>query len=282
MKKMIIFIVCCMCLLVVGCEKQAEVIDISGEIINMQVSQKEDKKINIIEKIKIPDFEYDWETEINKYPLDEKVLCYEGDFNQGNEKNKISVYFKGYGYNDYLDYFYEIKINDVFLEEISDCLCIIDMDSNDDYIEFVIDDFWENGGFHYVYRYINNEITCIGSLKDIFLEDYFCNENRFFSKYEIIHFGEETLIPRYYILENGELTYKLMKYDEVKDKTYTVTQDMLTEIECYDKLKVGDKIKILNYHDETDNITGESQGLELRVMNESGEIFNIGYVGSCM
>lgn len=248
--------------------------------INKRKNILKEKNVIILKEINSSEIECDWDLQLNKYPLKEKVLCYKGEFNQGNEKNNLVIYFCGYSYNDYLDANFEIIINNVTKEIIADYIGIVDFDEEDDYIEIIVNDYWENGVVSSIFRYVNGKLICIGSNIGDDMKECLNYSGKFVPYYNIYHFLEEPLIPRYYVIENHEFIRKYTTYDEVKGKTYTVTQEVLDEIMCYDKLKVGDKIKILNFNDETSYITGESQGIVLRVMNEEGEIFEIGYVGS--
>lgn len=251
-----------------------------GLIDNIIKSLKKEigENIKIIKEIVIDDFEKDEENEINKYPLKNKILCYSGEY---ETNNKLNVYFNGYDYENYWMGNYEIKINDANIDIFCHNLYFVDFDEDDDYFEIVADSASENACDTDIYRYINNEIIYIGGLSGtIGIEQYLVYDKKIIDKFKICYFQEEVLIPIYYIIEDNKIVLKRTSYEEVKDKTYTVTQSIIEEFSCEDKLKVGDKIRILSICDDSDYITSLAQGLVLRVMNESGDIFEIGYIGA--
>lgn len=310
MKKSLLVLFCILCFCITGCgykEENVDIENVSGDLngLNEELIGESDadieavpmdkevedsntgKNVTIISKIEPVDLEYDWELELNKHPLEEKILRYDGKYKQGNQKNTLKIYFTGYDYSDYIKPCYEVFINDIPVDAygfengicIEDTIYIADLDDSDEYIELMTSNYWENGVNTSIYRYINDKLIWIGYVTDDI--EYFVNyDGKFLPSYNVYHLLEETLIPRYYIIEEGKIIHEFTKYDEVKDKTYTVTQEFLDEIDCHGKLQVGDKIKILSLNDESNLITGGSQGVVMRVINEKGEIFEIGYLGA--
>lgn len=297
MAKNIIFFIC-ICICLTGCQNKQELKDageniqiiennISGEI--GEVKNVDDNsstsKIKILKKIDTSSYQQmydpDWDNEAYKYPLEQKYLLTDTYENEKLGIEKLEVYFCGYEYDSYIDPIFEININNVRKEVISDGnIYVIDLDENDEYLEIAVDDYWENGCDTSVLRFARDSFVNMGSMNDALdgLEAYtYCNGK---ISDTLLPFLEETVIPKYYIVENNKLVMKFVTYEEVKDKEYTITEKFLSFIECYDKLQVGDKIKILSITDETEAIIFDTQGIELRVMNEKGEVFTIGYAGS--
>lgn len=259
-----------------GYERQEELISMN----------KFSKPIKILKEISISDVDkkyyFDWDTQKNEYPLAQKYLLNDTYENKKLGVSKLEVYFCGFRYDDYVDRIFEINVNGVKKEVISDGpIYVIDIDENDSYLEIATDDAWENGCYTSITRFINNKFVDMGSMNDAIggLEDYRCFNGKIYDWYSL-NFEEEIIIPKYFVIENDKIVMKIVKYEEVKDKVYTVTEDVLHTFKCEDKLKVGDKIKILNIYDNSDEITFECQGMVLRVMNEKGDIFEIGYAGS--
>lgn len=297
MEKNIIFFIC-ICICLVGCQNKQELKD-SGEniqIIENNISSEIEEVKNVddntsMDKIKILKeidtslcqqmYEPDWDNEAYKYPLEQKYLLTDTYENEKLGLKKLEVYFCGYQYNTYGEPTFEIIINNIKKEVIADTsIYVIDLDENDDYLEIATDEYSENACDTSVWRFIKDGFINMGSMNDALdgLEAYtYCNGK---ISDTLLPFLEETVIPKYYVIENNKLVMKFVTYEEVKDKEYTITEKFLSFIECYDKLQVGDKIKILSITDETDAIIFDTQGIELRVMNESGEVFMIGYIGS--
>lgn len=298
MAKNIIFFIC-ICICLVGCQNKQELKD-SGEniqIIENNISSEIEEVKNVddnssVSKIKILKeidtslcdklYDPDWDSEAYKYPLEQKYLCdtYE------NEKlglKKIEVYFCGYQYNDFADYVFEININGIKEEVVGAWkIFVIDLDESDDYLEIATEYYYECGGSIEITRVINNDLFFIGSMSGYStVEDYIYINEKIAD--DLIHFLEETITPRYYIFENNKLIIKFMTYEEVKDKEYTITEETLSDLQLFPEeyMQVGDKIKILSISDETDTIMEVTNGINLRVMNESGEVFNVGWFGPC-
>lgn len=77
--------------------------------------------------------------------------------------SKLEVYFCGFRYDDYVDRIFEINVNGVKKEVISDGpIYVIDIDENDSYLEIATDDAWKNGCYTSITRFINNKFvdTC--------------------------------------------------------------------------------------------------------------------------
>lgn len=116
-----------------------------------------DKKINVYEKIEVPESitkDSNWnlnklisEVEYDtKKLLDEKLLCHEGVINSNNEEHKLKVYFLGYRFNEYSTAIFEIEVDDnVHLELECDKVLLVDCDENDGYTEVIGEDIWELG-----------------------------------------------------------------------------------------------------------------------------------------
>lgn len=298
MAKNIIFFIC-ICICLTGCQNKQELIvageniqiienNISGEI--GEVKNVDDNsstsKIKILKKIDTSScqqmYDRDWVNEAYKYPLEQKYLLTDTYENEKLGIEKLEVYFCGYEYDSYIDPIFEININNVRSEVISDGnIYVIDLDENDEYLEIAVDNYWENGCDTSVLRFAKDNFVNMGTMTDAALDGLeaytYCNGK---ISDTLLPFLEETVIPKYYIVENNKLVMKFVTYEEVKDKEYTITEKFLSFIECYDKLQVGDKIKILSITDETEAIRFDTQGIELRVMNEKGEVFTIGYAGS--
>lgn len=110
------------------------------------------------------------------------------------------------------------------------------------------------------------------------LEEFYFYNGKIF--YEYINFPEEALIPAYWALENNKLIEKIARYEEVKDKVYTVNEDFYERAWVSQKeLKVGDKIKILNYSDGAEEIACGFHFWSIRVMDEDKDVFMISEMG---
>ena len=244
--------------------------------------QKENsfQRIKILKKINTDEifkkYEADWDTEKNKYPLEQKYLLSDTYENKEFGIEKIEVYFCGYTYECYYDPLLELVVNGV--KETIICpsdIYIIDLDEKDNDIEIAYIDYSENHSETEVIRFVNNKFVNIGtmlSMCDTLEKFYFYNGKIF---YEYIDFPEGAVIPAYWTLENNKLIKKITKYEDVKDNVYTVTEEFLKGKDCERELKVGDKIRILNRSDGEEEIIYGFHFWNIRVMNEDKNVFMI-------
>ena len=251
--------------------------------------------IKILKEISILDmtrkYDTDWDTQKNEYPLAQKYLLKDNYENKKFGVNKLEIYFCGFKYDNYIDPVFEININGVKKEVVTDeDIYVIDFDENDGYLEIATEDWWESGCSINIYRFIDNKFVDIGSIpnSDAGIDKYKCRDGKVYL-YEF-NFPEKLIIPKYYVLENNKLVLKVMKYDEVEGETYTITEDIINENYFQtsvdneakeEKIQVGDKIKILKYNDDG-TITGSGYGLMMDAINESGYRFMFGKYHSCM
>lgn len=258
-------------------------------------TNKFSEPIKILKEISILDmnkkYDADWDTQKNEYPLAQKYLLKDNYENKKFGVNKLEIYFCGFKYDDYIDPVFEIDINGVKKEVVTDNdIYVIDFDENDGYLEIATEDWWESGCSINIYRFINNKFVDIGSIpnSDAGIDKYKCRDGKVYL-YEF-NFPEKLIIPKYYVLENNKLVLKVMKYDEVEGETYTITEDIINENYFQtsvdneakqEEIQVGDKIKILKYNDDG-TITGSGYGLMMDAINESGYRFMFGKYHSCM
>lgn len=268
-----------------GYERQEELISMN----------KFSEPIKILKEISTSDidkkYDFDWDTKKNEYPLAQKYLLKDTYENKKFGVNKLEIYFCGFKYDNYIDPVFEININGVKKEVVTDeDIYVIDFDENDGYLEIATEDWWESGCSINIYRFIDNKFVDIGSIpnSDAGIDKYKCRDGKVYL-YEF-NFPEKLIIPKYYVLENNKLVLKVMKYDEVEGETYTITEDIINENYFQtsvhneakqEEIQVGDKIKILKYNDDG-TITGSGYGLMMDAINESGYRFMFGKYHSCM
>lgn len=264
----------------------SELNEIEQENVNAIDKEIERQKKNPFQKIKIlkkintdeifEKYEADWDTEKNKYPLEQKYLLSDTYENKEFGIEKIEVYFCGYTYECYYDPLLELVVNGV--KETIICpsdIYIIDLDEKDNDIEIAYIDYSENHSETEVIRFVNNKFVNIGTMLSMCdtLEEFYFYDGKIF--YEYIDFPEGAVIPAYWTLENNKLIKKITKYEDVKDNVYTVTEEFLKGKDCERELKVGDKIRILNRSDGEEEIIYGFHFWNIRVMNEDKDVFMI-------
>ena len=120
-------------------------------------TNKFSEPIKILKKISILDmngkYDADWDTQKNEYPLAQKYLLKDTYENKKFGVNELEIYFCGFKYDDYIDPVFEININGVKKEVVTDeDIYVIDFDENDGYLEIATEDWWESDCSINIYR----------------------------------------------------------------------------------------------------------------------------------
>lgn len=312
MKKVLVFLVCLMCLFTVGCQKNVDTkvnrdqenIKTSGENLpqndatyNDYFCGKVEEASNILveELVNKDDFNEFYKN--SNYLHENNIMVFEGNYFSDNQNNVISLKFLECPYFDLASQEFELRINDKSEKIYSPIsllgLYIVDLDADDAYREIAIVDP-SGAETYYVtfYRFKDDEIFCLGSID---IGSYFYNginsdsicriDDKIITLDHTINVEEGLLYFNYYIVENDTLVEKSISKDALNHIEYLVSTETLNEFllsgdnKKFEEigevpLKVGEKIKVLDYL-----ITSSLDSVVMvKVENENGDVYCIGHL----
>lgn len=254
----------------------------SGEINSeKEIENNEDlvESISLINSGDIKKLEVIKELELHKDSGD--VLYYSGEYADNGVERKIKIEFLGMQEDDFVTTTYEVDIDGAKRKVNFDAdgkFYIVDVDKNDKYVELVAtsNPNESNVTSNVFYRYVDGEIVELGKVSNFDGIEMKMYQNKILGM--PVYFGEGALVGSYYIIKDNKIENVKTKYEDVKDKEYTVTADSIDYVleteESTSNLKnirIGDKIKIEKINDNSDYITENDYTVYMRARIQSGD-----------
>ena len=227
----------------------------SGEINSeKEIENNEDlvESISLINSGDIKKLEVIKELELHKDSGD--VLYYSGEYADNGVERKIEIEFLGMQEDDFVTTTYEVDIDGAKRKVNFDAdgkFYIVDVDKNDKYVELVATSNPNESDVtsNVFYRYVDGEIVELGKVSNFDGIEMKMYQNKILGM--PVYFEEGALVGSYYIIKDNKIENVKTKYEDVKDKEYTVTADSIDYVleteESTSNLKnirIGDKIKI--------------------------------------
>lgn len=247
----------------------------SGEI----NKSNEEKGVSLINSGDIKELEVIKELELHKDSGD--VLYYSGEYADNGVERKIKIEFLGMQEDDFVTTTYEVDIDGAKRKVNFDAdgkFYIVDVDKNDEYVELVATSKPNESDVtsNVFYRYVDGEIVELGKVSNFDGIEMKMYQNKILGM--PVYFGEGALVGSYYIIKDNKIENVKTKYEDVKDKEYTVTADSIDYVleteESTSNLKnirIGDKIKIEKINDDSDYITENDYTVYMRARIQSGD-----------
>lgn len=254
----------------------------SGEINSeKEIENNEDlvESISLINSGDIKKLEVIKELELHKDSGD--VLYYSGEYADNGVERKIEIEFLGMQEDDFVTTTYEVDIDGAKRKVNFDAdgkFYIVDVDKNDKYVELVATSNPNESDVtsNVFYRYVDGEIVELGKVSNFDGIEMKMYQNKILGM--PVYFGEGALVGSYYIIKDNKIENVKTKYEDVKDKEYTVTADSIDYVleteESTSNLKnirIGDKIKIEKINDNSDYITENDYTVYMRARIQSGD-----------
>lgn len=254
----------------------------SGEINSeKEIENNEDlvESISLINSGDIKKLEVIKELELHKDSGD--VLCYSGEYADNGVERKIKIEFLGMQEDDFVTTTYEVDIDEAKRKVNFDAdgkFYIVDVDKNDKYVELVATSNPNESDVtsNVFYRYVDGEIVELGKVSNFDGIEMKMYQNKILGM--PVYFEEGALVGSYYIIKDNKIENVKTKYEDVKDKEYTVTADSIDYVleteESTSNLKnirIGDKIKIEKINDNSDYITENDYTVYMRARIQSGD-----------
>lgn len=254
----------------------------SGEINSeKEIENNEDlvESISLINSGDIKKLEVIKELELHKDSGD--VLYYSGEYADNGVERKIKIEFLGMQEDDFVTTTYEVDIDGAKCKVNFDAdgkFYIVDVDKNDKYVELVAtsNPNESNVTSNVFYRYVDGEIVELGKVSNFDGIEMKMYQNKILGM--PVYFEEGALVGSYYIIKDNKIENVKTKYEDVKDKEYTVTADSIDYVleteESTSNLKnirIGDKIKIEKINDNSDYITENDYTVYMRARIQSGD-----------
>lgn len=254
----------------------------SGEINSeKEIENNEDlvESISLINSGDIKKLEVIKELELHKDSGD--VLYYSGEYADNGVERKIKIEFLGMQEDDFVTTTYEVDIDGAKRKVNFDAdgkFYIVDVDKNDKYVELVATSNPNESDVtsNVFYRYVDGEIVELGKVSNFDGIEMKMYQNKILGM--PVYFEEGALIGSYYIIKDNKIENVKTKYEDVKDKEYTVTADSIDYVleteESTSNLKnirIGDKIKIEKINDNSDYITENDYTVYMRARIQSGD-----------
>lgn len=252
----------------------------SGEINSERESKEnEDKNISLINSGDIKELEVIKELELNKDSGD--VAYYSGEYADNGVERKIQIEFLGIQEDDFVTSTYEVDIDGAKCKVNFDAdgkFYIVDVDKNDKYVELVATSNPNESNVisNVFYRYVDGEIVELGKVSNFDGIKMKMYQNKILGM--PVYFGEGALVSSYYVIKDNKIENVKTKYEDVKDKEYTVTAesiDYVLETEentsNLKNIRIGDKIKIEKIKEDSDYITENDYTVYMRARIQSGD-----------
>lgn len=254
----------------------------SGEINSeKEIENNEDlvESISLINSGDIKKLEVIKELELHKDSGD--VLYYSGEYADNGVERKIKIEFLGVQEDDFVTTTYEVDIDGAKRKVNFDAdgkFYIVDVDKNDKYVELVATSNPNESDVtsNVFYRYVDGEIVELGKVSNFDGIEMKMYQNKILGM--PVYFGEGALVGSYYIIKDNKIENVKTKYEDVKDKEYTVTADSIDYVleteESTSNLKnirIGDKIKIEKINYNSDYITENDYTVYMRARIQSGD-----------
>lgn len=254
----------------------------SGEINSeKEIENNEDlvESISLINSGDIKKLEVIKELELHKDSGD--VLYYSGEYADNGVERKIKIEFLGMQEDDFVTTTYEVDIDGAKRKVNFDAdgkFYIVDVDKNDKYVELVATSNPNESDVtsNVFYRYVDGEIVELGKVSNFDGIEMKMYQNKILGM--PVYFEEGALVGSYYIIKDNKIENVKTKYEDVKDKEYTVTADSIDYVleteESTSNLKnirIGDKIKIEKINDNSDYITENDYTVYMRARIQSGD-----------
>lgn len=254
----------------------------SGEINSeKEIENNEDlvESISLINSGDIKKLEVIKELELHKDSGD--VLYYSGEYADNGVERKIEIEFLGMQEDDFVTTTYEVDIDGAKRKVNFDAdgkFYIVDVDKNDKYVELVATSNPNESDVtsNVFYRYVDGEIVELGKVSNFDGIEMKMYQNKILGM--PVYFEEGALVGSYYIIKDNKIENVKTKYEDVKDKEYTVTADSIDYVleteESTSNLKnirIGDKIKIEKINDNSDYITENDYTVYMRARIQSGD-----------
>ena len=247
----------------------------SGEI----NKSNEEKGVSLINSGDIKELEVIKELELHKDSGD--VLYYSGEYADNGVERKIQIEFLGIQEDDFVTSTYEVDIDGAKCKVNFDAdgkFYIVDVDKNDKYVELVATSNPNESNVisNVFYRYVDGEIVELGKVSNFDGIKMKMYQNKILGM--PVYFEEGALVGSYYIIKDNKIENVKTKYEDVKDKEYTVTADSIDYVleteESTSNLKnirIGDKIKIEKIKEDSDYITENDYTVYMRARIQSGD-----------
>lgn len=262
-------------------ENNGTITEITSGEINSEKENKEneDKNISLINSGDIKELEVIKELELNKDSGD--VAYYSGEYADNGVERKIKIEFLGMQEDDFVTATYEVDIDGAKCKANFDSdgkFYIVDVDKNDKYVELVAtsNPNESNVTSNVFYRYVDGEIVELGKVSNFDGIKMKMYQNKILGM--PVYFGEGALVSNYYVIKNNKIENVKTKYEDVKDKEYTVTAesiDYVLETEentsNLKNIRIGDKIKIEKIKEDSDFITENDYTVYMRARIQSGD-----------
>lgn len=254
----------------------------SGEINSeKEIENNEDlvESISLINSGDIKKLEVIKELELHKDSGD--VLYYSGEYADNGVERKIKIEFLGVQEDDFVTTTYEVDIDGAKRKvnfEADGKFYIVDVDKNDEYVELVATSKPNESDVtsNVFYRYVDGEIVELGKVSNFDGIEMKMYQNKILGM--PVYFGEGALVSSYYVIKDNKIENVKTKYEDVKDKEYTVTADSIDYVleteESTSNLKnirIGDKIKIEKIKEDSDYITENDYTVYMRARIQSGD-----------
>lgn len=262
-------------------ENNGTITEITSGEINSEKENKEneDKNISLINSGDIKELEVIKELELNKDSGD--VAYYSEEYADNGVERKIKIEFLGMQEDDFVTATYEVDIDGAKCKANFDSdgkFYIVDVDKNDKYVELVAtsNPNESNVTSNVFYRYVDGEIVELGKVSNFDGIKMKMYQNKILGM--PVYFGEGALVSNYYVIKNNKIENVKTKYEDVKDKEYTVTAesiDYVLETEentsNLKNIRIGDKIKIEKIKEDSDFITENDYTVYMRARIQSGD-----------
>lgn len=247
----------------------------SGEI----NKSNEEKGVSLINSGDIKELEVIKELELHKDSGD--VLYYSGEYADNGVERKIKIEFLGVQEDDFVTTTYEVDIDGAKRKvnfEADGKFYIVDVDKNDEYVELVATSKPNESDVtsNVFYRYVDGEIVELGKVSNFDGIEMKMYQNKILGM--PVYFGEGALVSSYYVIKDNKIENVKTKYEDVKDKEYTVTAesiDYVLETEentsNLKNIRIGDKIKIEKIKEDSDYITENDYTVYMRARIQSGD-----------
>lgn len=259
--------------------------EISGEVLENKdvkeetssiINTNDIKELEVLKEIKVKDG-----TSKVVYPLENKVVCFSGEYVENGVERKITISFCGEKEEDYITPIYELDIDGAKTEiglEFDGEFYIVDLDKNDEYVEIVATSGQNESGVvsNTFYRYINGGVVEIGKISNLDGIKMNMYQNKILGM--PVYFEEGALVGSYYIVKDNKIENVKVKYEDVKDNVYTITDEsidyILETVETTSNLKnikIGEKLKLKKFNDDSEDITENDFTTYIRAEIESGD-----------
>lgn len=249
----------------------------SGEINSEKENREnEDKNISLINSGDIKELEVIKELELSKDSGD--VAYYSGEYEDNGVARKIQIDFLEIQEDDVWTVVYEVDI-DGAKHKVNlygdGKFYIVDVDKNDEYVELVTTSKPNESDVtsNVFYRYVDGEIVELGKVSNFDGIKMKMYQNKILGM--PAYFEEGALVGSYYIINDNKIENVKTKYEDVKDREYTLTADTIDDVFDLKNIKIGDKVKIEKINENSDYITENDYTLYMKVKTQSGDEITI-------